>query len=274
VITGGSRGIGLAVAKRLARSGHELILIARDSKRLDAAVSQLAGGPHRAVAFDVSSADAWSRLDLGDDLGGLVCAAAVLPPIGMPGAYDPDEFKRTLEINVYGTFLAIDACLDGLRAGGGAIVTFAGGGATSPLPRFDAYAASKAAVVRLSENLAASVAPVNINCVSPGFVSTDIHSATIDAGPNAVGQAYFERTQVELDRGGFSGDEVAELVEMLLAGVAFTGKLVSAQWDPWRDVIFQERLATDQDFATLRRIDATFFEKVAADEKGSRWNPS
>ena len=71
----------------------------------------------------------------------------MLDPVGPIGSYAPADFKRTLEVNLLGTLLAIRACLPGLRAHGGAVVTFSGGGATAPLPRFDAYAASKAAVV-------------------------------------------------------------------------------------------------------------------------------
>ncbi len=119
---------------------------------------------------------------------GLVCAAAVMDPIGPVGEYAPAEFKRTLEINVVGTLLAVHHCLPALRAGGGSIVTFGGGGATGPLPRFDAYAASKAAVARLSENLAMTLAPVAVNCVAPGFVATRLHEQTLAAGAEAAGQ--------------------------------------------------------------------------------------
>ena len=72
---------------------------------------------------------------------GLVCAAAILDPVGPVGSYTVSDFRRTLEVNVLGTLLAIQTCLPGLRESDGAVVTFSGGGATAPLPRFDAYAA-------------------------------------------------------------------------------------------------------------------------------------
>src|SRR4051794_13639212 len=167
LVTGGSMGIGLAVAQALATAGYELVLVARGAESLETAVASLGAGSHSWHAFDVSDEDSWSAIEF-EELHGLVCAAAVMDPIGPIGTYAAAAFKRTLEINVVGTLLAIDRCLPALQVGGGSIVTFGGGGATGPLPRFDAYAASKAAVARLTENLAATLAPLKVNCVSPG----------------------------------------------------------------------------------------------------------
>jgi hypothetical protein len=62
--------------------------------------------------------------------------------------------------------------------------------------------------------------------------------------------------------GGFPANEAAELVCVLLEGVPFSGKLISAQWDPWRDESFHARLAGDRSFGTLRRIDGVQFDAV------------
>jgi 3-oxoacyl-[acyl-carrier protein] reductase len=91
-----------------------------------------------------------------------------------------------------------------------------------------------------------------------------MHEDTIRAGAEAVGAEYFERTRAQLESGGFPASEAAELVCFLLSGEAagISGKLLSAQWDPWRDEDFQARLRTDADLATLRRIDDQFFTPV------------
>jgi NAD(P)-dependent dehydrogenase (short-subunit alcohol dehydrogenase family) len=265
LVTGGSMGIGLAVTQALAGRGDRVVLVARGAEALEQAVDSLAGDGHAWHAFDVSDEDAWGAVEL-DALHGLVCAAGLMAPIGRIGDYAPSEFRRTLEVNVVGTLLAIHHCLPALRAGGGSIVTLGGGGATSPLPRFDAYAASKAAVVRLTENLAETIAPVPINCVAAGFVATRLHQQTLAAGPQAAGRDFYERTQREIERGGFPVSETADLVGFLLSGVSFTGKLISAQWDPWRDPAFHDQLAADPSLATLRRIDGMLFDAVAAAE--------
>lgn len=272
VITGGSRGIGRTIALTLAERGWRVVLLARDRDTLEATRSELSGAGHEAFSLDVGDQDAWARLGPAlREVSGLVCAAARLDPIGPIGSYAMGDFKRTLEVNLLGTLSAIQACLPGLRACGGAVVTFSGGGATAPLPRFDAYAASKAAVARLSENLAAELAGdgVRVNCVAPGFVATDMHQRTLRAGPELAGTAYFERTEAELRRGGVAPEETAELVCTLLEddpAAPFTGKLISAQWDDWRDAGFRRRLATEPDLGTLRRIDDQLFSARAAQD--------
>jgi len=261
LVTGGSMGIGFAVAEALAAIDTEVVLVGRGAEALKLAVDTLPGERHTWHAFDVSDEASWSVVAL-DGLDGLVCAAAVIDPIGRVGDYEPADFRRTLEINVVGTLLAVHHCLPALRAREGSIVTFGGGGATGPLPRFDAYATSKAAVARLSENLAMSLAPLRVNCVAPGFVATRMHDATVAAGPAAAGPEYYERTMRAVEDGGFPATEAADLVSLLLDDPPFTGKLISAQWDPWRDPAFHRRLADEPDLATVRRIDGVFFEAV------------
>src|SRR5271166_5623951 len=182
LVTGASRGIGRETARVLAELGAEVVVLARDHTGVERCVEGLPGKGHRPLAMDVGDESAWSsdavRAAL-DGVDGVVTAAAVLAPVGPIGTYPPEAFWETMRVNVLGTLLAVHACLDSLKAAHGAIVTFAGGGATSPQPRYDAYATSKAAVVRLTENLALELAEhgVRVNAVSPGFVATDIHAA-------------------------------------------------------------------------------------------------
>jgi 3-oxoacyl-[acyl-carrier protein] reductase len=273
LLTGASRGIGRSIAHALAEDGWRVTMIARDETRLEQSRRALPGDGHEALAFDVSDEDAWARIASDvQNVNAVVCAAAVLDPIGPIDSYLPSDFRRTLEINLLGTLLAIRTCLPGLRAARGAAVTFSGGGATAPLPRFDAYATSKAAVVRLTENIALDLASdgVRVNCVAPGFVATSMHERTLAAGPALAGADYFERTRSELERGGAPIGEIAELVRLMLEEnprAPFTGKLISAQWDPWREVAFRERLARERNLATLRRIDDIFFTTASAEER-------
>jgi NAD(P)-dependent dehydrogenase (short-subunit alcohol dehydrogenase family) len=151
---------------------------------------------------------------------------------------------------------------------GGSIVTFSGGGATGPLPRYDAYAVSKSAVVRLTENLAEDLdgLGVRVNAIAPGFVPTAMHRATLEAGPERAGPTYFQRTAEAVESG--SGDSprlAAELTAFLMsdASEGITGRLISARWDPWREPAFQSQLRSDPHLAKLRRIDNQFFRAVS-----------
>jgi 3-oxoacyl-[acyl-carrier protein] reductase len=268
LITGASGGIGRAVALRLAQDGADVVLVARNLQTLQSVLKKLEPGSHDAVAFDVRDASSWNdALDtIAPDgfLTGVVTAAASLTPIGLIGSWDIEEFRATLDLNVVGTLLAIETTIAHLRASRGSVVVFSGGGATGPFPRYDAYAASKAAVVRLAENLALAMTPegVRVNCVAPGFVLTEMHKATIEAGAEQAGVDYFDRTTRAVASGeGDSPELSAALVAFLIsdASTAITGKLISARWDPWQDENFIRRLEEDADFATLRRIDGQFF---------------
>ncbi len=263
LVTGGSRGIGRACAERLACDGWQVVVAARGAQASREVVAGLPGAGHTWLELDVGDAGAWERAS-GRlvALDGVVHAAGVLGPIGPAADVDPEAFADTLRVNVLGTFLAARATLSALDRSGGAFVAFSGGGATGPLPRYDAYAASKAAVVRLIENLAAD--GLRANAVAPGFVATAMHDATLRAGAERAGAAYFERTQRDLEGGGTSPDVATEMVAWLLSDDSdgISGRLLSAPWDPWRDQGFQARLRAEPNLATLRRIDDQFFTEV------------
>jgi NAD(P)-dependent dehydrogenase (short-subunit alcohol dehydrogenase family) len=267
LVTGGSLGIGLEVSRELARRGARVIVAARGTDAIEAAIDGLDGSGHEGIAIDVSDPRAWAgaeaRIDAGGELHGLVTAAGILGPIGALEDMPAEGLIDTIAINLIGTMLALRFALPRLRAGGGRAVTFSGGGGTSPLPRYDAYAASKAAVVRLTENLAAG-GEIEINAVAPGFVATRMHDETLRAGPAAAGQSYYTRTREQVREGGFPASEAAELVAFLLSPQAdgITGRLISAQWDPWRDDEFRQRLREAPELAKLRRIDEQFFTQV------------
>ncbi len=208
LVTGGSLGIGLEVSRELARRGGRVIVAARGIEAIEAAIDTLEGSGHEGISIDVSD----PRV-----LGG--CGASDRRRRRAQRARDrrggprPDRCARgppaadlieTIAINLLGTMLALRFALPRLRACGGRAVTFSGGGGTSPLPRYDAYAASKAAVVRLTENLAAS-GEIEINAVAPGFVATRMHDETLRAGPEAAGQSYYTRTQAVAARGRIPG---------------------------------------------------------------------
>jgi 3-oxoacyl-[acyl-carrier protein] reductase len=244
-----------------------VVVVARGTEAIDAALDALDGSGHEGISLDVSDPRAWEdaavRIDAGGKLHGLVTAAGVLGPIGALDDLAPADLIETVAVNLVGTMLSLLFALPRLRGCGGRAVTFSGGGGTSPLPRYDAYAASKAAVVRLTENLAAG-GEIEINAVAPGFVATRMHDGTLRAGPEAAGQRYYDYTCQQLREGGFPRSEAAELVAFLLGPEAagISGRLISAQWDPWREEAFRERLRSDPELAKLRRIDEHFFTRL------------
>jgi len=149
------------------------------------------------------------------------------------------------------------------------IVNYSGGGAAGPFPRFSAYATSKTAIVRFTENLALELADesFDVNCIAPGFVITRLHQDTLKAGPQLATESFYENTKKQMESGGVPPEKAADLTAFLLSDASdgITGKFLSAPWDPWQEKAFQERLRKDKDFATLRRIDdKTFFKNREA----------
>ncbi len=192
----------------------------------------------------------------------LVACAGIQGPIGPVEDTDAEEFRRTLDINLTGTWLCMRAAIRSMKAlGHGKIITFSGGGATGPRERFSAYAASKAAAVRLTETAAEELRPfgIDVNSIAPGAVNTRMLEEVLAAGQRAGEELH---GAVKRGReGGTPPERAAELVLFLAsrASDGITGKLLSAVWDPWREQEFCDRLRADRDLATLRRIDAINF---------------
>jgi 3-oxoacyl-[acyl-carrier protein] reductase len=145
------------------------------------------------------------------------------------------------------------------------IVNYSGGGAAGPFPNYSAYAVSKAAIVRLTENMAVELKSENIdiNAIAPGFVVTRLHQDTLSAGTKA-GEDFLKKTAEQIAKGSVPPSVPAALTVFLLspASDGVTGKFISAPWDPWQMPDFVAMLKADPDFAALRRIDNKMFCKV------------
>jgi len=266
IVTGGGRGIGKAIALAFAREGANVVVAARTSPEIaqTAAEIQALGRRSLAVKADVSRWDevnhlveetlrAFGKIDI------LVNNAGIQGPIGLLVENDIDEWINTIRVNLVGTFLCIKAVLRHMmERRQGKIINLSGGGATSPRPRFTAYAASKAAIVRLTETVAEEVRPFNIqvNAIAPGAVNTRMLEEIITAG-EAAGEDELDQARRRLAEGGTPPERAAELAVFLASSESdnITGKLISAIYDDWQNwdkIGFQ---LADNDVYTLRRVD-------------------
>jgi NAD(P)-dependent dehydrogenase (short-subunit alcohol dehydrogenase family) len=185
--------------------------------------------------------------------------AGIYGPIGPTEEVDWDSWVRAIEINLLGSVLLCRALLPHFkRQRYGKIVQLSGGGATNPLPRFTAYAASKAAVVRFAESLALDVREygIDVNSIAPGPLNTRMMRELLDAGPQAAGEGFFERMKKIADEGGAPLETGAALAVFLASAASdgITGKLLSAVWDPWSTLAAHRADLDGSDVYTLRRI--------------------
>lgn len=226
VVTGASRGIGAAVAVRLAGPGHDVgIGYVQDREAARAVAEQVRAAGGRAVVCRADTSDE-QQVDalfdaVRDGLGpvtGLVNNAAVTGPLGRFAETPVEVMRRVVAVNVTGAMICARRAAREMSTryggGGGAIVNISSGAATLGAPgEYVHYAASKAAVDALTLGLSKELGPdgVRVNSVQPGVILTGMHAAMGDPDrPRRMAQG------VPLGRAG-EPDEVAAAVAWLLS---------------------------------------------------------
>lgn len=179
VVTGASSGIGLAIAKRLAQDGYDLVLVGRDADRLDAAADAVAALGRRVAIRQVDLSDPYALEDFAGDLTAHV--PDVLVNNAGFGAYgrfaeiDPGLSLNMIDTNVSALARLTAAVLPGMLArGSGRVLNVASTGAFAPLPFSAVYGATKAFVLSFSEAVAEELkgSPVTITVLCPGPTAT------------------------------------------------------------------------------------------------------
>lgn len=265
LIAGASAGIGAALVEALAADGYRVFACAR---RADA-LQRVTRGDTIARSRPCDVADEAQVTELvrwvGADtpaLDALVVCAGGFGPIGPFEDTPSDAWWSTVRASTFGLYLLAKHALPLLeKSDRPRIVVFSSGAGYSAFPRYTAYQVSKAAVMRLAASLADELAGrgIAVNVVLPGMVATEIHAATIAAGPERAGADHFERTRKILEGGGGVPVSVpVDCVRFLLSPEAdgLTGKTLAANFDPWRTPAFREHLADigASDVYTVQRL--------------------
>src|SRR5215469_8383471 len=267
LITGSSQGLGKVIAEHFLREGANVVLCARGEKDLlitrDELAKKFSSQKVVAKTCDVSNEAqvnelvAFASRELGS-LQALILNAGIYGPMGPTESVSLSEWRRAMDINLYGVLLPCRAVIPGFKKSGrGKIVVLSGGGATNPLPNISAYAASKAAVVRLMETFAEELKSfhIDVNAIAPGALATRVVDEVLAAGPEKVGAAFYEKNKQWKEKGATPPEFGAKLAVYLASEQSdgITGKLISAQWDPWQR-LHEFKADLNSDIYALRRI--------------------
>lgn len=204
VVTGGNTGIGKATAKRLLADDHDVVITARDEGRLETAQEDLGGDGVLVVPADLTEDDDVDRL-ISTTLSELGRIDVLVNNAARVGSLDPfhdvglDEWRKTFDVNLYGTVRATQAVLPHMRErGSGSIINITSESGVQPDPNIAHYNATKAALINLTKTLSKAYGDegIRVNAVSPAATLTPMLEGIIQdiADEKGVG---FEQAKSE-----------------------------------------------------------------------------
>ena len=267
LVTGGSQGFGRHIVEAFLAAGANVLFCARTAgdvtKTSTALKPTLKSGQQLIgvtcdIADPASVAALFARAAQLGPLHAVVNNAGIYGPIGPTEEVSITDWTQAWQVNVTGTLLVCQHAIRAMRPRrAGKIINISGGGTTNPMPRFAAYAATKAAVVRLTETLAEEYRADNIdvNAVAPGALRTRLTDQVLAAGAEKAGADFLAKNK-KWAEGGADDPKLGAALCVWLASAesnGITGKLISAKWDPWQDPA-KFCAAAAGDVYTLRRI--------------------
>ncbi|MEZ3160638.1 SDR family oxidoreductase [Microbacterium sp. BWT-B31] len=211
IVTGASRGIGLAIAQRLVDEGARVVITARSQDALEDAVASL-GGPQRALGIAGKADDGEHQaetvrraLEAFGSVDLLVNNAGINPAYGPMIDLDLDIARKVIEVNCLSALAWTQHAHKAWMAEhGGAVVNVSSVSGVKPAPGIGIYGASKAMLISITELLAVELSPgVRVNAVAPGVVKTRFAAALYEGREDAVAAGYpLKRLGVPEDVGG------------------------------------------------------------------------
>jgi NAD(P)-dependent dehydrogenase (short-subunit alcohol dehydrogenase family) len=267
LVTGATRGLGAALVAAFWEAGAHVAGVARSHESLSRLMKGLpaaAGQEFVPIAADLAEMDAPSRVTqaLAKQWGGLdvlINNAGIQGPVGPLGTNPWQEWEETVRVNLLAPVQLCRLCLPWLALSRrGRVINLSGGGATAPRPGFSAYATAKAGLVHFSETFAEEVRPcgMTVNCIAPGAMATDMLKGVLALGPEKAGVKECEAAKKAMEAGETVLRRAAQLAVFLASDAAagITGRLISAQWDPWARLGEHAEALRKSDIYTLRRI--------------------
>jgi NAD(P)-dependent dehydrogenase (short-subunit alcohol dehydrogenase family) len=241
VVTGGGKGIGKAIATRLAAEGAALSLLAPNLDELEEVAASVGGGAHFCDIRDRDGVEA--AFAAAAAARGPVHALVANSGVGGPNADGPDDrFAEIVHTNLFGTYWCVRAALRHVAPGPDTrhVVVIASILARIAVPGYTGYSASKAGLLGLVRSFSAELAPqdVQVNAICPGWVETDMAWQGIDAIVETTGMTREEAVAdamkaVPLGRMGRPEDIAATVAWLLTDARGITGQAIDQNGGAW-----------------------------------------
>ena len=268
IITGSTGGLGYELAIKYLNEGANLILIGRDQLKLNNLKSDLKKNTLQnqfivTIKLDLSKLNSITKiinkeLKKISTIDILINCAAVQGPIGKSWENNFKDWEKSFNINFYSLMIMTNAILPYmLKNNSGSIINISGGGSTSSRPDFSSYAVAKTALVRYTEILADELSntKIKVNAIAPGVMATKMIKEVIKfkkSISNIKEVVSAEKVLAEGDNKHNAIDLCIFLSKKESNGIS--GKLISAVWDPWRNLSKYKSHLANSDIYTLRRI--------------------
>lgn len=269
LLTGASKGLGYETAKHFVKNGSNLIICARDSKKIKKTFKQLQKIKNKKQKIIYSVTDVSSLIEVKKlvnlsikefgKIDVLVNNAAIIGPKGHIEKVNWKDFLKTIKINLLGSILLCRTVIPYFKKRNkGKIIQLSGGGGVGPSPMLTSYAISKVGIVRFIENLSEEIKKFNIdvNAVAPGIMLTDMLNEMVRAGPKKIGKDNYKKFIKAKKSGETNFKKICELILFLSSRYSdgISGKIISATWDNWKKWIKYKKFLKNSDIYTLRRI--------------------
>ena len=239
IVTGASRGLGLAAARSAASLGARVILAARTADALDRAARKIEaqGGEARAVPADVTSLDDCRRiidtaLSQYGQIDGLIHNSGMIQPIAPLASADPLAWQENWRVNLLAPVLLTRLALRHLRMTRGRVISVSSGASINVVRGWGAYSTAKAALNHFTAILAAEEPEITALAFRPGLVDTQMQAEIRSEGREGMGAEEYQRLSSAHDQGRLLPPEVpgeALACLALYASPEWSGEFV--QWD-------------------------------------------
>ncbi|MCX6253818.1 MAG: SDR family NAD(P)-dependent oxidoreductase [Bacteroidia bacterium] len=267
VLTGATGGLGSFLSKEFFKRGANLLLIGRNEQKLQSLANELNNCKDcdqniELACIDLSKrnieSEIASAMEKIHSIDILINNAATHGPVGVVWENEKILWEKAFQVNFYAPFELIRCVIPKMiKNNTGKIINIAGGGATANRPYFSSYAIAKTALVRLTELVAEELKGYNIqvNAISPGTMPTNLLKEILGFSEETIGKKEIESAKKSLKEKG-SIKRAANLCIFLASDKSngITGKLISAVWDPWPNIIRHQEELNSSDIYTLRRI--------------------